>query len=68
MNCLSDTLCGLSWHLLTRRYFVGAKLLEFVSNLAKDNTNVNDIYLHVQVTNEAAIAFYKKIGFEEIGT
>ncbi len=29
---------------------------------------MNDIFLHVQVTNEAAIAFYKKIGFEEIGT
>lgn len=39
-----------------------------MSNLAKDNANVSDIYLHVQVSNEAAIGFYKKNGFEEIGT
>jgi ribosomal protein S18 acetylase RimI-like enzyme len=37
-----------------------------VLNLCKERTSIEEIYLHVQVNNEAAIAFYKKYGFEII--
>uniref|UniRef100_A0A7S0RTJ0 N-acetyltransferase domain-containing protein n=1 Tax=Pyramimonas obovata TaxID=1411642 RepID=A0A7S0RTJ0_9CHLO len=47
-----------------RRRGIGAKLLANTMKLAKEDPNVTDAYLHVQVNNDDAMAFYKSFGFE----
>jgi len=47
-----------------RRRGVGAKLLANTMKLAKDDPNIQDAYLHVQVNNDDAIEFYKTFGFK----
>ena len=49
-----------------RRLGVATKLLEKVYAMVNKYSSVEQIYLHVQVNNEAAIDFYKKNGFEKI--
>merc|ERR1711908_16030 len=53
---------------ITPKNGLGSKLLaEVMSNVARkigDLGNVSEIYLHVQISNEEAIAFYKKFGFD----
>lgn len=43
---------------------VGQRLLVRALTHATKDAAVEDVYLHVQVNNEEAIAFYKKFGFE----
>ena len=43
----------------------GSILLEFVLNkICKERPHIKQVYLHVQVSNDVAIEFYKKFGFE----
>jgi N-alpha-acetyltransferase 50 len=50
-----------------RRLGIGSKLLEYVLDEICANKKYKDlrqVYLHVQVSNDAAIEFYRKHGFE----
>ncbi|KAI8084882.1 acyl-CoA N-acyltransferase [Halteromyces radiatus] len=48
-----------------RRLGLGDQLLEHILKEASDKENkINKVYLHVQTNNDAAVAFYKKHGFE----
>lgn len=49
-----------------RRYGIATRMLKGVLDVVDYMKNVKDIYLHVQVSNEVAIAFYKNFGFEVI--
>ncbi|CAO3643814.1 unnamed protein product [Cunninghamella blakesleeana] len=52
-----------------RRLGLGDKLIEHILKEANDKENdISKIYLHVQVNNDVATAFYKKHGFEVIRT
>lgn len=42
---------------------IGTKLVNHVLELSNKQT-ISEIYLHVQINNDEAIAFYKKFGFE----
>eukprot|EP01087_Luapelamoeba_hula_P018435 TRINITY_DN5937_c1_g1_i1.p2 TRINITY_DN5937_c1_g1~~TRINITY_DN5937_c1_g1_i1.p2 ORF type:complete len:184 (+),score=25.55 TRINITY_DN5937_c1_g1_i1:186-737(+) len=42
---------------------IGSRLLNYVLDLCATK-GVDDVYLHVQVTNELGINFYKRFGFE----
>jgi len=43
---------------------VGQRLLVRALTEAAKETEVDDVYLHVQVSNTEAVEFYKKFGFE----
>ena len=43
-------------------------MIDHVFEIAKKDTKLNCITLHVQISNEEAIAFYKKHGFEVVET
>lgn len=47
-----------------RRLGVGKRLLEQTLEACSKQSSCEEIYLHVQVGNEAAIDFYKGFGFE----
>eukprot|EP00037_Helgoeca_nana_P020658 m.206229 g.206229 ORF g.206229 m.206229 type:complete len:166 (+) comp25344_c0_seq3:133-630(+) len=47
-----------------RRHGIGSKMLEHVLEIAKKKPELATIMLHVQVSNDDAINFYKKHGFE----
>ncbi|KAH7426975.1 hypothetical protein KP509_10G024900 [Ceratopteris richardii] len=47
-----------------RRMGIGSKLMKFIMELAEDDGEILDVYLHVQVNNEEALQFYQKFGFE----
>jgi ribosomal protein S18 acetylase RimI-like enzyme len=36
--------------------------------ICKETPAVDEVYLHVQTSNEDAVAFYKKFDFEVVGT
>jgi len=46
-----------------RRMGLGSKLLNYAIDLATNDKTIKQIYLHVWVKNELAIAFYKKFDF-----
>ncbi|KAL6042725.1 N-alpha-acetyltransferase 50 [Balamuthia mandrillaris] len=50
-----------------RRLGIGNQLLEFVIEQCKKR-EVGSVYLHVQISNEDALAFYKRYDFEVIRT
>eukprot|EP01083_Nonionella_stella_P159321 519633_1 len=52
---------------LFRRYGFGAKCLDLVKESAQKR-GLDAIYAHVQISNDAAVAFYKSYGFEVIET
>ena len=49
-----------------RKFGVGTQLLEELLKLAMEDKKIKSIYLHVQISNETAINFYKKHGFQVI--
>jgi len=49
-----------------RRLGLGTLMLEHVFKLCERDGNIDSIYLHVQVNNEDALAFYKNFGFEVV--
>eukprot|EP01098_Paradermamoeba_levis_P006439 TRINITY_DN266_c0_g1_i1.p1 TRINITY_DN266_c0_g1~~TRINITY_DN266_c0_g1_i1.p1 ORF type:complete len:166 (-),score=41.92 TRINITY_DN266_c0_g1_i1:34-531(-) len=51
-----------------RRLGIGKKMLEYVLGLCEKRPEVDEIYLHVQTSNEDAINFYKKFSFEIVDT
>ncbi|ORZ14653.1 acyl-CoA N-acyltransferase [Absidia repens] len=52
-----------------RRLGLGDQLLEHIlMEAGKEENAVNSVYLHVQINNDAAVAFYKKHGFEVVRT
>jgi ribosomal protein S18 acetylase RimI-like enzyme len=52
-----------------RKLKVGKALLDYVlTEILPKNTQIGSVYLHVQVNNEAALAFYQSFGFEIVET
>lgn len=52
-----------------RRLGIGTKMVEHILDyVTTKDTNFDSIFLHVQISNEDAIEFYKKFGFEIIET
>ncbi|CAG0883910.1 unnamed protein product [Cyprideis torosa] len=51
-----------------RRQGVGKKLLDHILNIAEKDGHFDSIFLHVQVSNDDAINFYKYFGFEIVET
>ncbi|XP_067939364.1 N-alpha-acetyltransferase 50-like [Watersipora subatra] len=47
-----------------RRYGLGALMLKHVLDLCERDGNFDSVYLHVQISNEDAIKFYAKFGFD----
>mmetsp|Transcript_71871 Transcript_71871/g.191113 ORF Transcript_71871/g.191113 Transcript_71871/m.191113 type:complete len:88 (+) Transcript_71871:57-320(+) len=47
-----------------RRIGIGRRLLQETLNACRDSTDCQEVYLHVQVSNDEAIDFYKQFGFE----
>ncbi|CDI98311.1 n alpha acetyltransferase 50 NatE catalytic [Echinococcus multilocularis] len=47
-----------------RRYGVGSLLLRHVLRKCAKNKQVQSIYLHVHIENDAAVKFYEKFGFQ----
>ncbi|KAG0231839.1 N-alpha-acetyltransferase 50 [Actinomortierella wolfii] len=48
-----------------RQLGLATALLEHIMTHAAENKKIRKVYLHVQTTNEEALAFYKKHGFEQ---
>ncbi|XP_067634351.1 probable N-acetyltransferase san [Eurosta solidaginis] len=51
-----------------RRLGIGTVMFQHILNYAEKDGNFDSIFLHVQVNNEGAIAFYKKFGFQIVET
>jgi len=51
-----------------RKLGLGTKLLDYVLLYCSKRSDIEDVYLHVQVNNDQAISFYKRFGFEIIDT
>lgn len=47
---------------------MGTKMLNHVLNIREKDGTLDNVYLHVQISNESAINFYRKFGFEIIET
>lgn len=43
-------------------------MLDHVLKQASEIPNTNSVYLHVQISNESALSFYKKHGFTIVST
>ncbi|CAI8006173.1 N-alpha-acetyltransferase 50 [Geodia barretti] len=49
-------------------FSTGTALLNHVLQKARDHGNIDNIYLHVQINNEDALAFYRKFDFHSVET
>lgn len=50
-----------------RRYGVGRKMLDWVKEKVKELSDVNGIFLHVQINNDTAKMFYENQEFQTVG-
>ncbi|KAK6029118.1 hypothetical protein OSTOST_04777 [Ostertagia ostertagi] len=50
-----------------RQLGVGNMLLDYVFSLTAKDPALENIFLHVQTSNETALNFYKNRGFEQAG-
>eukprot|EP01033_Poteriospumella_lacustris_P006940 gene6940-5003_t len=50
-----------------RRNGIASKLLDHIVKLAEKDENIQDIYLHVQTSNQVAKSFYERHNFEDKG-
>lgn len=46
---------------------LASKLLDHIVKLAEKDENIQDIYLHVQTSNQVAKSFYERHNFEDKG-
>ncbi len=51
-----------------RRLGIGSMMLRHVLDLVEKDGRFDSVFLHVQVSNESAIAFYKRFGFDIVET
>lgn len=51
-----------------RRYGIGTRLLNHVIQYARESDKVDEIFLHVQVSNTVALKFYERFGFKVVST
>merc|ERR1711936_95363 len=51
-----------------RRLGIGTKMLRHVMDIVEKDGNFDSVVLHVQVSNDVALEFYKKFGFEIVET
>jgi len=51
-----------------RGYGIGTKMVETIISYAEKRKDIGDIFLHVQISNNYAIEFYKRFGFQIVGT
>jgi len=51
-----------------RRHGVATQLMEYVLKKLETETDIEAVYLNVQTSNSAAIAFYEKFGFKNVKT
>ncbi|KAL1767012.1 N-alpha-acetyltransferase 50 isoform X1, partial [Sigmodon hispidus] len=51
-----------------QRLRIGTKMLNHILNICEKDDSFDNIYLHVQISNESATDFYRKFGFEIIET
>uniref|UniRef100_A0A914VTZ7 N-terminal methionine N(alpha)-acetyltransferase NatE n=1 Tax=Plectus sambesii TaxID=2011161 RepID=A0A914VTZ7_9BILA len=51
-----------------RRFGLGTLMLNHVFSLCEKDPTLESIFLHVQVSNESALEFYGKFGFENVDT
>ncbi|CAI4233110.1 unnamed protein product [Auanema sp. JU1783] len=50
-----------------RQLGIGTLLLKHVLDIGESDSSIHNLFLHVQVNNETALAFYKRYGFELVG-
>lgn len=51
-----------------RRLGIGTAMLKHVMDYVERDGQFDGVFLHVQVNNESAIQFYRKFGFDIVGT
>ncbi|CAF4662971.1 unnamed protein product, partial [Didymodactylos carnosus] len=51
-----------------RQLGLGTMMLQHVFKLCERDGSIDSIYLHVQINNETALSFYKKVGFQIVST
>ncbi len=51
-----------------RRQGIGTKMVQHVMDIVEKDGHFDSIFLHVQVSNESALRFYKNFGFDIVAT
>jgi ribosomal protein S18 acetylase RimI-like enzyme len=51
-----------------RRLSIGTKMLRHVMDIVEKDGTFDAVFLHVQVSNESALRFYKNFGFDIVDT
>jgi len=50
-----------------RGFGLGSEMVELIIKTAEQRKEIVDLFLHVHVSNDLAINFYKRLGFEVVG-
>ena len=48
-------------------FSIASKLLDHILSRAQENEHIHEVFLHVQISNLDAKAFYEKHGFKDDG-